>query len=141
MKTIIAALCCLIMLAAFADNGMYKRKFKPVKAESVTATIYKPSMGPRTADGTRINSKNAKGLKLIAISWDLRKLYPFGTKVLITGAGHLDGIYTVRDLMHKKWSKKIDILVDPGHKLVRFTDVKIMKLPEPDVNVMVIESV
>jgi 3D (Asp-Asp-Asp) domain-containing protein len=129
MRTIIAALCCLIMVFAFAKDGMYRKPLINFVEKKVVATIYKPSMGPLTADGTRINSKNASGLKLIAVSWDLRKEFPFGTKVLITGAGNLDGIYTVRDLMNKRWTKKIDILVAPNHKLVKYGDVKLTKLP------------
>lgn len=117
------------MVFAFAKDGMYRKPLVKFITEHVKATIYKPSMGPETADGTRINSKNAKELKLIAVSWDLRHEFPFGSKVQIVGAGNLDGIYTVRDLMNKRWTKKIDILVDPKHKLVSYNHVQLIKLP------------
>jgi len=47
------------------------------------------------------------GMKSIAISHDLlRRGLKHGTKVTISG---LKGTYIVRDKMHSKWNKKIDI--------------------------------
>lgn len=102
----------------------------PVDTVEVKATIYKPNVGTHTADGFKIDKKNAGLHKIIAVSRDLKKKYPFNSKVAIVGAGELDGIYTVKDLMHQKWKRKIDILVDQKHSLIKFENVQLIKLAD-----------
>ena len=100
----------------------------------VTATIYKPYKKiNKTADGTLFTKNGADTTKIIAVSRDLKKKYPFGTKVLVIGAGILDGIYEVRDLMGfdksgKPWKNKIDILVSTNHENVKFKNVQLIAL-------------
>lgn len=106
------------------------------KPKKVVATIYKPyKKHNTTADGTKFGSKVYDTMKIIAVSRDLKKEYPFGSKVLVIGAGELDGMYTVRDLMGfnkngKPWRNKIDILVDKKHRNVKFDKVQIMKISD-----------
>lgn len=67
--------------------------------------------------------------RLIAVSRDLLKKYPFGTKVLVKGTeSQLDGIYTVSDLMAARWRNKIDILVDRKYPLVSYKSAKLIKI-------------
>jgi 3D (Asp-Asp-Asp) domain-containing protein len=49
--------------------------------------------------------------RIIAVSRDLLVKYPNKSKVLLEGTKY-DGIYTVRDKMNKRFSKRIDILID-----------------------------
>jgi 3D (Asp-Asp-Asp) domain-containing protein len=78
-----------------------------------------------TASGYKLDSINPKKQKVIAISRDLKRKYKFGQKVRVKGAGKLDGIYTVRDLMASRWRKKIDILINPDDEGTKFRRVKL----------------
>ena len=62
----------------------------------------------------------------IAVSRDLEQHgFVFGTKVLVEGAGQLDGIWTVEDRMNKRWTKRIDFLVNKDVKGGKWNKVKI----------------
>lgn len=96
----------------------------------VTATVYNAvpeqtnSENLVTASGFIIDKDSFP--KIIAVSRDLEKKFPMGTKVSIQGTD-FDGIYTVEDRMHKRWRKKIDILVPDSIKLGKWRKV-IMRL-------------
>ena len=85
----------------------------------VTATIYHAveaqtdSTPDITASGYKINMKDPLSDRIIAVSWDLENMYGFtmGTMVHVQGTDYLDGIWFVRDRMHKRWNKRIDFLV------------------------------
>ena len=72
-----------------------------------------------TADLSKIDTnKLNKGLiKWIAISRNLEKEFPMGTKVKVSGAGKFNGVWTVHDKMAKRWVDKIDFLVKPSIRL------------------------
>ena len=53
----------------------------------------------------------------------------FGAKVLVEGAGELDGVWTVQDRMNKRWKNRIDFLVDYD-VYGKYYDVKITLLYE-----------
>lgn len=85
----------------------------------VTATIYHatPEQTDSTPDITASNKKidlsNPQKHRWIAVSRDLEaKGLTFGVKVKVTGAGNLDGIWTVQDRMHHRWLSRIDFLVN-----------------------------
>jgi hypothetical protein len=44
------------------------------------------------------------------------------------GAGIYDGKYVVKDLMNKRWIKKIDILINPNDKQMLYKKVKMFKV-------------
>jgi 3D (Asp-Asp-Asp) domain-containing protein len=97
-----------------------------VKSDTVTATTY--TADPRetddepliTASGFKVDSLNPKKHKIIAVSRDLKKRYPFGSKVKIKGLGKkYDGVYKVEDVMHSRWRKKIDILINKKDRLFK----------------------
>jgi len=134
MKKLLTVLLLCISVALFGFNyknimGIPEAFFK--KETAVHATIYKPyKKNNITADGYKFKSKVSDTTKIIAVSRDLKKDYPFGSKVLVVGAGSLDGIYVVRDLMHQKWKHKIDILVDKKHALAKFNHVRLILLSD-----------
>jgi len=85
----------------------------------VTATIYHAD--PRqtnadyltTASMQKINPSNPAGHRWIAVSRDLEPLgFTFGTKVCVTNAGEMNGVWTVQDRMNKRWTNRIDFLVN-----------------------------
>ena len=95
----------------------------PVKTDTVTVTTYTtdPSETDEepliTASGFKLDSLNPRRHKIIAVSRDLKKRYPFGSRVRVTGLGKkYDGVYKVEDVMHSRWRKKIDLLINPKDK-------------------------
>ena len=65
-----------------------------------------------TADSGLLEVLEAKGLT-------------FGVKVKVTGAGNLDGIWTVQDRMNKRWSHRIDFLVNQDMKGGKWENVRV----------------
>jgi 3D (Asp-Asp-Asp) domain-containing protein len=100
----------------------------------VTATTYSPSVKETdstplvTASGFKINPKNPKRHRIIAVSRDLKKKYKFGTKVKVSGAGKYNGEYVVRDVMNKRYKKRIDILIGSKDKQTKISKVKIRRV-------------
>ena len=85
----------------------------------VTATIYHAT--PEQTDSTPhitasnkiIDLGNPQKHRWIAVSRDLEaKGLTFGVKVKVTGAGNLDGVWTVQDRMNRRWLSRIDFLVN-----------------------------
>ena len=103
-------------------------------SEVVTLTTYTPTFEECdstpliTASGFKINESNPKRHRIIAVSRDLKRKYKFGTKLRIKGAGKYDGTYTVRDVMNKRYTKRIDILVGKSDKQTKLKKVKVYKL-------------
>lgn len=98
----------------------------------VTATIYHAD--PKqcnadyltTASMQKINPNNPAGHRWIAVSRDLEKLgFVFGVKVKVEGAGDLDGIWTIQDRMNKRYTKRIDFLVNKSMKYGKWENVEI----------------
>ena len=109
-------------------------KIKTLEPISVTLTTYTTSAKETdstpniTASGFKIDTLNPMKHRIIAVSRDLKKKWRFGTKVRITGAGKYDGTYYVRDLMNKRYKKRIDILIGKNHKQIKLEDIKIYKI-------------
>jgi 3D (Asp-Asp-Asp) domain-containing protein len=110
---------------------VYEKVFK----QFVTLTIYTPTESETdstpnvTASGFKIDSDNPKKHKIIAVSRDLkRKGFKFGKKVRIKGAGKLNGVYTVRDLMNKRHKNRIDVLVNDEHKPIKLKNIEVTLL-------------
>ena len=102
--------------------------------ETVTLTTYSPTLQecdstPNiTASGFKINLKNPKKHRIIAVSRDLKKKWKFGTKVRIKNAGKYNGIYTVKDVMNKRYKNRIDLLIGGDDKHTTIKNVKIVKI-------------
>lgn len=101
----------------------------------VTATVYHAVEAQcnadylTTASGMKIKSTNeAYSHKYIAVSRDLRDLFPYGCKVEVTGTGVYDGIYTVADTMNKRYTEYIDILINPDMPIGKWENVVIKRI-------------
>jgi 3D (Asp-Asp-Asp) domain-containing protein len=111
---------------------------KHIPYDLVTVTTYTVSAGETdstplvTASGYKLDSLNPKRQKVIAISRDLKRKYKFGQKVRVKGAGKLDGVYTVRDVMARRWRKKIDILINPDDDGTKIRKVKLYNIETND---------
>ena len=102
---------------------------RTTQPEIVTLTTYKaveaecddtPNI---TASGFKIT--NPKKHRIIAVSKDLKRKWKWGTKVRIVGAGKLSGTYYVRDLMNKRYRKRIDILIGNKDKQTKLKKIKV----------------
>jgi 3D (Asp-Asp-Asp) domain-containing protein len=107
---------------------------KSTSYETVTLTTYAPTEGETdstphiTASGYKIDLKNPKKHRIIAVSRDLKKKWRYGTKVRIRNAGKYNGVYTVKDVMNKRYKKRIDILIGHNDKQTTLNNVKITKI-------------
>ena len=106
-------------------------EIKDVVPDIVAVTTYTPSVEETdstpliTASGFKINPANPKRHRIIAVSRDLKKKYKFGKKVRITGIGKLSGTYTIRDVMNKRYKKRVDILIGENDKQISFKKAKL----------------
>ncbi|PVY41291.1 hypothetical protein C8E01_105220 [Pontibacter virosus] len=111
---------------------------------NVTATVYYPERGQTdgnpliTADGSRINPKNPKKHRWIALSRDMLTRWGgnihYGDTVWVSGISEdLDGQYIVRDTMNRRFRNRIDILVGRKDNIYgKWENVKIAKSEFPD---------
>lgn len=107
---------------------------------TVSASIYHPEPAQTdatpyiTADGSRINKKNPKKHRWIAVSRDLHSRWggqiEFGDSLWVSGiSDELDGLYVVRDIMNRRMRKRIDILVGKHDPIMgRWDNVQIARL-------------
>ncbi len=49
----------------------------------------------------------------------------FGAKVCVENAGEMDGIWRVEDRMNKRWTRRIDFLVNKTMRYGKWEDVTI----------------
>ncbi|MGI9138515.1 MAG: hypothetical protein ACR2IM_05695 [Sediminibacterium sp.] len=140
-KLVVFALLMLFILGYFIFNPGKQPKylvnrypfsieaFKKVSLTTYTTVLNETDSTPLiTASGFKLDSLNPKKHRVIAISRDLKKLFAFGDKVMITNAGKYNGIWYIHDLMHKKWKNRIDILINPNERQISIEDVVISKI-------------
>ncbi len=119
------------------ENVALTETLAELKSEgmAVTVTMYQPvryqtdSTPNILADGTRIRTEQASKYKFIAVSRNLLKRWggwlDYGDFVLLKGTPGKDGVYQVRDTMHKRWVNRIDILESVGVKPYKFTEASL----------------
>jgi 3D (Asp-Asp-Asp) domain-containing protein len=81
-----------------------------------------------TASGFKLDSINPSKHRIIAVSRDLKRKFKFGSKVKLQNAGRYNGVWYIRDVMNKRFSNKIDILVDPKSKHTLLHNVLLIKI-------------
>ena len=101
--------------------------------EFVTCTVYNAvekqcnSDVRHTASMFELDLNNPYKHKIIAVSRDLLKKFPLGSRVQIKGTNY-DGIYQVQDKMNKRYSKRIDILINKDMKIGKWENVTIKRI-------------
>lgn len=104
------------------------------QSEKVTCTVYNAvpeqtnSDPSHTASMFKLDLKNPYKHRVVAISRDLMKKFPMGTKVLVEGTGKYDGVWYVEDKMNKRYSKRIDLLINVDMPIGKWENVKITKI-------------
>ena len=102
--------------------------------EIVTATVYNAveeqcnSDPGNTAFMFKLDLKNPYKHRIVAVSRDLLDKFPGGTKIKITNAGPYSGIWEVQDKMNKRYTKRIDFLINEDMPIGKWDNVKITKL-------------
>ena len=129
-----AILSFVLFILPIEINMMEKeieKEIEGIQPDIVTVTTYSPTLAQTdstpliTASGFEINPANPKRHRIIAVSRDLKKKYKFGKKVRITGIGKLSGTYTIRDVMNKRYKKRVDILIGENDKQISFKNAKL----------------
>ena len=113
-----------IVLDKYESNKQIKIQVDSVEVKEIPykklkATFYNPVQSQCdgnpliTGSGYRINlSKLKKGdIKVVAVSRDLLKIYPYGSTIYVHQPVHLRGTYRVEDTMNSRFRKRIDFLV------------------------------
>lgn len=90
---------------AFGEKGA---KLSEVKALHVTVTSYNPTRKQGWGDGSKTADGNLAKPGVLAVSHDLQQKYglKMGKKVVLKGYG----TFVVGDLMHKRFTKRVDII-------------------------------
>ena len=98
----------------------------------VTATVYNavPEQTDNTpnitATGFVIDLDNPKKHRIVAVSRDLEKIgFTMGKTICVENAGPMNGIWYIRDRMNKRWTNKIDFLVNKKRKYGKWNNVTI----------------
>jgi len=102
---------------------------------SVVATIYHAVPGQTddtpniTATGFTINMEKPMSHRIIAVSRDLEKIgFTMNSEVCVTNAGKMNGVWVIRDRMNKRWTKRIDFLVNTRIVAGKWDEAKIRLL-------------
>lgn len=100
----------------------------------VTATIYHADPAQTNEDYLTTASLQTiedpyKPERWVAVSRDLEaEGFTMGAKILVTGAGEMDGVWTIEDRMNKRWKNRIDFLVSKNKKGGKWNNVSIKLL-------------
>ncbi len=131
VSTILSFILFILPMEINMMEREIEMEIKGIEPDIVTVTTYSPTVEQTdstpliTASGYKINPKNPKKQRIIAVSRDLKRKYKFGKKVRITGIGKLSGTYTVRDVMNKRYRKRVDILIGEDDNQTSFRKAKL----------------
>ena len=137
ISKIIRILLLLILVLLVIPIGYHKvyrtihlKDFK----ENIIVTCYNPVIGQCdytpdiTASAAKINLDDPLGHRWVAVSRDLKKKLKYGDRIYIQGTGIYDGIWTVQDIMNKRFSNSVDLLVGRNDSVDKWKGVKIYKI-------------
>jgi 3D (Asp-Asp-Asp) domain-containing protein/uncharacterized membrane protein YuzA (DUF378 family) len=135
VKIIFNVVCgiCAILLSFFYVNELLDQyesnkkikiqvdsvQIKEIPFHKLKATYYNPTSGQCdatplvTGSGYKINlgKLKRKEIKVVALSRDLLKIYPYGSTIYVHQPVHLRGTYRVEDTMNSRFKNRIDFLV------------------------------
>jgi 3D (Asp-Asp-Asp) domain-containing protein len=132
MKNLLLAIILLPNAVSKGENSTIGSSISDV--DVVTLTTYTPTKretdsSPNvTASGYKIDTTNPRKHRIIAVSRDLKKKWKFNQKVRIRKAGKYNGVYTVKDVMNKRYKKRIDILIGKRDKQIKLENVQIIAI-------------
>lgn len=80
-----------------------------------------------TAFMFKLDLSNPYKHRIIAVSRDLLSEFPKGTKVRVCGTTY-DGIFVVMDKMNKRYTNRIDLLINQGMRIGSWSNATITKI-------------
>lgn len=100
----------------------------------VTATIYHAD--PLQTNEDYLTTASLKTIedpddpeRWLAVSRDLEaEGFTLGSKVVVSGAGEMDGVWAVEDRMNRRWTNRIDFLVSKKIRGGKWNQVTIKKI-------------
>ena len=104
------------------------------ESQKVVATVYNAvpaqtnSDPSHTASMFKLDLSNPYKHRIIAVSRDLLIKFPMGTKVRISGTGKYDGVWYVQDKMNKRYSKRIDLLINTNMSIGKWDGIEVVKI-------------
>lgn len=120
----------LTLLSALNSKVEKPKEFVIVKVTMYSTDPRQTDSSPYiTASGFRLNKRNPKKHRIIAVSRDLKEKLNFGDTVMLEGTNGWDGEYIVHDLMNKRFKNRIDILINPKDEATMFSQAKLI-LPQ-----------
>ena len=112
--------------------------------KQVKATMYHPveeqcdDTPLITADGSKINPYEVSNWNWIAVSQHMLKRnggpLDYGDTVYVFGTKHKDGMYIVKDCMHRRKTNQIDFLESLGTPQYRYDTVVIARFPQDNLD-------
>ena len=113
-----------LVLDKYETNKQIKHQVDSIEVKEVPykklkATYYNPVQGQCdatplvTGSGYEINlaKLKRKEVKVVAVSRDLLKIYPYGSTIYVHQPVHLRGCWRVEDTMNKRFTNRVDFLV------------------------------
>lgn len=120
MKNILIIVFTLLSLNVIAQKQVHATVYNAVPAQT-------NSDPGHTAFMFELDLEDPYKHKIIAVSRDLLKEYPKGTKVCVAGTTY-DGIYIVMDKMNKRYTDRIDLLINEDMQIGSWPNATITKL-------------
>ena len=112
--------------------------------KQVKATMYHPveeqcdDTPLITADGSKINPYEVSNWNWIAVSQHMLKRnggpLDYGDTVYVFGTKHKDGMYIVKDCMHRRKTNQIDFLESLGTPQYRYDNVVLARFPQENLD-------
>lgn len=117
-----------LLMALFFKVGIIHAQTEIVSATVYNATVEQCDDDPEfTAFMFKLDLSNPYKHCIVAVSRDLLECFPKGTLVKITGTAY-DGVYTVMDKMNRRWTNRIDILINEDMNIGLWENVIMKKL-------------
>ena len=133
VTNLFSATCAFCVIFLYTETLFYEIEEKKIRKRAVLdsvqvdtipfmkikATYYNPTSGQCdktpliTGSGYKINLRKLKkkDIKVVALSRDLLKIYPYNSEIYVHQPVHLRGYWKVEDTMNKRFTKRIDFLV------------------------------
>lgn len=110
MKEIILAIACVTATIYHADPLQTNEDYLTTASLKTIEDPYRPE-------------------RWLAVSRDLEdEGFTMGSKVLVSGAGEMDGVWTVEDRMNRRWTRRVDFLVSKKITGGKWNQVTIKKI-------------
>lgn len=110
MKEIIIAIACVTATIYHADPAQTNEDYLTTASLKTIEDPYRPE-------------------RWLAVSRDLEaEGFTMGSKVLVSGAGEMDGVWAVEDRMNRRWTSRIDFLVSKKIRGGKWNQVTIKKI-------------